>query len=59
MLGYDFYSNPMEGRICNVHRENITAAFVMYGSYFYLFLQFFLTRYVKIKVEAHMAKKAA
>jgi len=59
VLGYYFYSNPVEGRICNVHRENITAAFVMYGSYFYLFLQFFLTRYVKIKVEAHMAKKAA
>mmetsp|Transcript_54620 Transcript_54620/g.116039 ORF Transcript_54620/g.116039 Transcript_54620/m.116039 type:complete len:307 (-) Transcript_54620:170-1090(-) len=59
-LGFYFYSNPEEGRICNIQKENLTAGFIMYGSYFYLFLHFFLTRYIKIKVEqGSMAKKKA
>jgi len=59
-LAYFFYSRPEEGKICNINRENITAGLVMYGSYFYLFLHFFLTRYIKIKVEqGSMAKKKA
>jgi hypothetical protein len=31
---------------CNVTAENNTAAFVMYGSYLFLFLQFFVGRYI-------------
>ena len=30
---------------CNIEAENNTAAFVMYGSYLFLFLQFFVGRY--------------
>ena len=39
---------------CNVTAENNTAAFVMYGSYLFLFLQFFVGRYVQPKRFAPM-----
>lgn len=32
---------------CTVTAENNTAAFVMYGSYLFLFLQFFIGRYLQ------------
>jgi elongation of very long chain fatty acids protein 6 len=31
---------------CRIEAENNTAAFVMYGSYLFLFLQFFIGRYI-------------
>ena len=34
---------------CKIQKENNVAAFVMYGSYLFLFLQFFIGRYFKIK----------
>lgn len=41
---------------CMIERENNTAAFVMYGSYLFLFLQFFVGRYFSAK--AKKQKKA-
>ena len=34
---------------CKIEAENNTAAFVMYGSYLFLFLQFFVGRYFQPK----------
>lgn len=39
------------GPTCNVKTENNIAAFIMYGSYLMLFLQFFLKRYSVKKVK--------
>jgi elongation of very long chain fatty acids protein 6 len=47
VLGFYFYSTDKE---CKIEKENNTAAFVMYGSYLFLFLQFFIGRYFKPKV---------
>jgi elongation of very long chain fatty acids protein 6 len=35
-----------DGYICRINSENNTAAMVMYGSYLFLFSQFFLKRYL-------------
>jgi elongation of very long chain fatty acids protein 6 len=40
---YHTWSN--ETRTCSITADNNTAAFVMYGSYLFLFLQFFFARY--------------
>eukprot|EP00934_Nitzschia_sp_Nitz4_P007957 Nitzschia sp. Nitz4//scaffold37_size175936//12371//13420//NITZ4_002024-RA/size175936-processed-gene-0.170-mRNA-1//1//CDS//3329549722//7947//frame0 len=42
VLGFYYYSTDAE---CKIEKENNTAAFVMYGSYLFLFLQFFIGRY--------------
>jgi elongation of very long chain fatty acids protein 6 len=52
MLGFYYYSTDSE---CKIEKENNTAAFVMYGSYLFLFMQFFIGRYFKPKVT--MSKK--
>ncbi|KAL3781374.1 hypothetical protein ACHAW5_003930 [Stephanodiscus triporus] len=41
VLAWYYYSHPIEGMGCHIRKENNVAAFVMYGSYFYLFAQFF------------------
>jgi hypothetical protein len=43
---------------CNVTAENNTAAFVMYGSYLFLFLQFFVGRYLVQKPKGKAAVTA-
>lgn len=48
LMGFYYY---MKDETCNIHKENNTAAFVMYGSYLFLFLQFFIGRYYKGKVK--------
>jgi GNS1/SUR4 family len=43
-----FYEFQKDGKIagpCYIPSQNITAGFVMYGSYLFLFLQFFVRRY--------------
>jgi elongation of very long chain fatty acids protein 6 len=45
LLGF-YYFNTDES--CMIEKENNTAAFVMYGSYLFLFMQFFVGRYYKI-----------
>ena len=52
----------IEENPCWIKRENNTAAFIMYGSYFFLFLQFFLGRYLKksgAKADIRDSKKKA
>lgn len=50
LVAFYYYSNPVEGQECHIQKENNVAAFLMYGSYFYLFAQFFVMRYFKVKV---------
>jgi len=42
-----FYFWKTEDESCHIQRENNTAAFLMYGSYLFLFMQFFIGRYYK------------
>jgi elongation of very long chain fatty acids protein 6 len=57
VVAFYYYKNPVEGKFCHIRKENNVAAFIMYGSYFYLFLQFFLARYFKVKVKGEPKKK--
>mmetsp|Transcript_13168 Transcript_13168/g.23866 ORF Transcript_13168/g.23866 Transcript_13168/m.23866 type:complete len:302 (+) Transcript_13168:66-971(+) len=57
LVAFYYYSNPLDGKSCHIRKENNVAAFLMYGSYFYLFLQFFLARYFKVKVKGEPKKK--
>jgi elongation of very long chain fatty acids protein 6 len=51
IAAFYFYKNDPD---CMIHKENNIAAFLMYGSYLFLFAQFFLTRYFR---KATPAKK--
>lgn len=44
LAGFYFFKTDQN---CGIEKENNTAAFVMYGSYLFLFLQFFFGRYFK------------
>ena len=44
LVAFYYYMNDPDGN-CKIERENNTAAFVMYGSYLFLFGQFFVGRY--------------
>jgi len=46
-----FYYYHAEGPSgsCNIQKQNNVAAFIMYGSYLFLFAQFFVRRYFKVK----------
>mmetsp|Transcript_21401 Transcript_21401/g.46477 ORF Transcript_21401/g.46477 Transcript_21401/m.46477 type:complete len:303 (+) Transcript_21401:125-1033(+) len=57
IASFYYYSNPIEGKTCHSKKENNVAAFLMYGSYFYLFAQFFVMRYFKVKVKGEAKKK--
>jgi len=52
IVAFYYYNNPVEGKVCHIRKENNVAAFLMYGSYFYLFAQFFVARYFKVKGDA-------
>ena len=41
-----------QGESCHLRHENNTAAFVMYGSYLFLFAQFFVGRYLRVSTKA-------
>ena len=53
VLGFYYYRTDEK---CRIEKENNTAAFVMYGSYLFLFLQFFVGRYFKPKVSQKKQK---
>jgi hypothetical protein len=53
MAFYFFQVDPT----CEIGRENNIAALLMYGSYLFLFLQFFIGRYVEPKVTISNKKK--
>mmetsp|Transcript_25749 Transcript_25749/g.34139 ORF Transcript_25749/g.34139 Transcript_25749/m.34139 type:complete len:306 (-) Transcript_25749:373-1290(-) len=49
-----FYYYKTDGNVenpCKIEKENNVGAFVMYGSYLFLFMQFFIGRYFKVKVK--------
>jgi len=46
VLGFIAYRRHEE---CSIKKENNVAAFVMYGSYLFLFLEFFVQRYLRIR----------
>merc|ERR1712050_361657 len=56
MIGFYFYK---EDESCMIQGQNNAAAFIMYGSYLFLFLQFFIGRYVepKVTITPHKKKK--
>ena len=56
-MAFYYYCHPIEGRKCHIQKENNVAAFIMYGSYFYLFAQFFVARYFQVKVKGEKKKK--
>mmetsp|Transcript_23524 Transcript_23524/g.65686 ORF Transcript_23524/g.65686 Transcript_23524/m.65686 type:complete len:295 (-) Transcript_23524:288-1172(-) len=56
VMGFYYYSVDSE---CEIEKENNIAAFIMYGSYLFLFMQFFIGRYFKPKVTISKNKKAA
>jgi len=60
LVAFHYYRNPGEGsKPCHIRKENNVAAFLMYGSYFYLFAQFFFQRYfVVVGGEAKKKKRA-
>jgi len=59
VVAFYYYSNPIAGETCHVQKENNVAAFIMYGSYFYLFAQFFVGRYLNVRVNKDEQKKKA
>lgn len=58
IIAYYYYKvDKVEKSGCQIQRENNVAAFIMYGSYLYLFLQFFVGRYFKVKKIKDAKKK--
>ena len=57
IVAFYYYNHPIEGQVCHIRKENNVAAFLMYGSYFYLFAQFFVARYYRVKVKGEAKKK--
>mmetsp|Transcript_15783 Transcript_15783/g.19247 ORF Transcript_15783/g.19247 Transcript_15783/m.19247 type:complete len:292 (+) Transcript_15783:60-935(+) len=53
---FAFYYYKTESN-CMIQKENNIAAFLMYGSYLFLFLQFFIGRYFTVKATKTPAKK--
>jgi elongation of very long chain fatty acids protein 6 len=48
LVAFYFYTKHLrDGSSCKMEAENNTAAFAMYGSYLFLFLQFFIGRYLQ------------
>jgi len=54
-----FIAFKRHGENCTLSAENNTAAFVMYGSYLFLFVQFFVQRYFKQQHSKSAAKATA
>lgn len=52
-----YYYNTESQSGCQIQKENNIAAFLMYGSYLFLFLQFFIGRYFQVKATTTSPKK--
>lgn len=59
IVAFYYYNNPVAGKTCHIQKENNVAAFLMYGSYFYLFAQFFVGRYFQVKIKGDKKKKTS
>lgn len=58
LLAFYYYNPDGQGAdSCWVTKENNLAACIMYGSYLFLFLQFFVRRYFKVSVDKKDKKK--
>jgi len=57
IVAFYYYNHPVVGKTCHIRKENNVAAFLMYGSYFYLFAQFFVGRYYAVKVKGEKKKR--
>ena len=55
LAGFYYYKTDPT---CQIEAENNTAAFVMYGSYLFLFLQFFIGRYLEPKGSSSRSGKS-
>jgi len=53
---YYYHGTVKENESCKIEKKNNTAAFVMYGSYLFLFAQFFVGRYFTVKATAQKKK---
>lgn len=49
IAAFYYYYAEQESGTCNIQKQNNTAAFLMYGSYLFLFAQFFIGRYFQVK----------
>ncbi len=61
LMGFYYYrleGSVSDGGTCHIQKENNTAAFLMYGSYLFLFAQFFIGRYFQVKAKASKKKVA-
>ena len=56
-INYKTYQYKVIGKACGVSYENIYMTYLMYASYFYLFLKFFLDKYMKKKDSSTCEKK--
>mmetsp|Transcript_23177 Transcript_23177/g.33856 ORF Transcript_23177/g.33856 Transcript_23177/m.33856 type:complete len:306 (-) Transcript_23177:306-1223(-) len=56
---YFYMTENDESNLCWINKENVIAAFVMYGSYLFLFAQFFVKRYFMSKNKLATKKKTA
>lgn len=54
LIGFYYFKTDST---CNIQKQNNMAAFIMYGSYLFLFLQFFIGRYYKGQVKVVPKKK--
>lgn len=54
IMAFYYYNTETE---CQIQKENNIAAFLMYGSYLFLFMQFFIGRYFQVKAKATPKKK--
>jgi len=56
LLGFYYYIT--QGESCSILKENVVAGFIMYGSYLFLFAQFYVARYIKVKSSVSSKNKS-
>lgn len=59
LLAFYYYKKEKDQGTCKIEAENNIAAFIMYGSYLFLFAQFFIGRYFKVSAKKATKKKTA
>ena len=52
-----FYYYKQNDATCEISYDNMKAGFIMYGSYLFLFSQFFIGRYIRPKITIHPRKQ--
>lgn len=57
VMSFYFFVTSEDERSCEITKSNLVSAFLMYGSYLFLFLQFFVKRYLLGNKKAGFAGK--